>query len=174
MLLAAYKGTRPGAQGIANRIIRLRLGGPYSHVEVAFEPGDGVDELLPDGSAAPDADGALWAASSVAAERMPDHSFRRAGEIGGVRFKRIVFDPDRWDLVRVPADATVAVAYAIAQEGALYDWSLIAKFVAWIVPEDPGRLTCSEFAAAALQFPEPWRFDPCNLTAAARRLAMGG
>ncbi len=42
MLLASYTGTRPGLQGLANRAIRFRLGGPYSHTELVFEPGDGV------------------------------------------------------------------------------------------------------------------------------------
>ena len=46
MQLASYKSTRLGLQGIANRIIRLRLRGPYSHTEVVFEPGDGVDHLV--------------------------------------------------------------------------------------------------------------------------------
>ncbi len=58
MLLASYTSTRPGIQGIANRLIRWRLDGLTSHSEIVFTPFDGVDDLMPDGSAAPDADGA--------------------------------------------------------------------------------------------------------------------
>ncbi len=65
MLLASYTSTRPGLQGVANRVIRLRLSGLYSHNELVFFPGDGVDHLMPDGTCEP-IDGAYWAWSSVA------------------------------------------------------------------------------------------------------------
>ena len=68
MLLAFYKSTRPGLQGVANRVIRLRLRSIYSHCEVVFEPQDGVGHLMPDGSCEPGPAGELWCASSVAAE----------------------------------------------------------------------------------------------------------
>ena len=63
-----------------------------------FEPGDGVDDLMPRDSSVeaaqpstrPDASGALWCASSAAAEPIPLWSPRRAGRRGGVRFKRII------------------------------------------------------------------------------------
>ncbi len=80
MLIASYKSTRPGLQGIANRLIRLRLRSIYSHCEVVFEPLDNVGHLMPDGSCAPGPDGALWCASSVAAEALPAHSPRRAAQ----------------------------------------------------------------------------------------------
>lgn len=170
MLLASYKSTRPGWQGIANRLIRLRLRGRYSHCEVVFEPGDGVDDLMPDGACAPDANGALWCASSVAAERLPAHSPRRAGHVGGVRFKRIALDPARWDLIRVPSDPARAAMWFRAHQGDLYDWQLILGFLAWVVPHKDSRSTCSEACAAALGVPmqDAWRFDPCNLPAGFR------
>ena len=111
MLLASYKSTRPGIQGIANRIIRRRLRGQYSHSEIVFEPTDMVDALMPDGSAAP-IDGALWCVSSVAAEKLPPWSQTRAGRFGGVRFKRIALSPDRWDFVRLRGDARLAAVRA--------------------------------------------------------------
>lgn len=171
MQLASYTSTRPGLQGIANRIVRLRLSGRESHTEIVFEPGDGVDEFMPDGSCEP-VDGALWAASSVAIERMPHWSHRRADRRGGVRFKRIKFEPARWVLDPLPGDPVAAAVWFSAHEGALYDWRLIAKFVAWVMPEQADRFTCSEAGAEAAQFVEAWRFDPCNLRAAVRRLAV--
>lgn len=165
MLLASYKATRPGFQGIANRVIRLRLRSSYSHTEVVFEPGDPVGPLMPDGTTARGADGSLWCASSVAAEALPEHSPRRAGATGGVRFKRIVLNPDHWDVRRLAGGAGRAAQWFKEHEGELYDWQLILGFVSWAIPQKSRRWTCSEAAAAALSVPEEeaWRFDPASL-----------
>ena len=165
MLLASYKTTRPGLQGVANRVIRLRLRSIYSHTEVVFEPGDPVWHLMPDGSTARGADGSLWCASSVAAEALPEPSPRRAGKVGGVRFKRIVLNPDHWDVRRLAANPVAAAQWFRAHEGELYDWQLILGFVSWMIPQKSLRWTCSEAAAAALGVPEgeAWRFDPASL-----------
>lgn len=170
MLLAFYKSTRPGLQGIANRVIRLRLRSIYSHCEVVFEPQDGVGHLMPDGSCEPGPDGALWCASSVAAEALPTHSTRRASKMGGVRFKRITLNPDHWDVRRVACSPTQAAQWFKAHEGELYDWQLILGFVSWVIPQKAMRWTCSEASAAASGAPEAdaWRFDPANLGGAAR------
>jgi hypothetical protein len=170
MLLASYKSTRPGLQGLANRAIRLRLRGPYSHTEVVFEPHDQVGRLMPDGTTAPGADGGLWCASSVAAERLPAHSPRRAGRVGGVRFKRIVLDPGHWDLLPLPFDAVRAATWFHAHQGALYDWQLILGFLSWLIPGKAGRWTCSEASAEATDYPDSERFDPCNLRASVAAL----
>lgn len=170
MLIASYKVTRPGLQGLFNRIIRLRLRAPYSHSEVVFEPGDGVGQFMPDGIAAQGQDGSLWCASSVAAEALPAYSPRRPGKKGGVRFKRVVLDPDHWDIVKVDCDPLAAAQWFKAHEGELYDWQLILGFVSWVVPQKSQRWTCSESAAAALGIAEEeaWRFDPVNLHAASQ------
>lgn len=170
MQLASYTSTRPGLQGWVNRIIRLRLRGKYSHNEVVFEPGDGVDHLMPDGSCEPDATGALWCASSVAAERLPMYSPRRPGKVGGVRFKRIALKPAHWDVEPYQRDPKAAAAWFKRNEGARYDWALILGFVAWVLawfaPERHDRFTCSEAGAAAGGYADAWRFDPCVLHSA--------
>lgn len=165
MLLASYKSTRPGLQGLANRAIRLRLRGIYSHTEVVFEPQDRVGHMMPDGTTARCDDGSLWCASSVAAERLPAHSPRRAGKVGGVRFKRIVLDPGHWDVRRLAADPAAAAQWFKRHEGELYDWQLVLGFLSWVIPQKSRRWTCSEAAAAACGVPdvEAWRFDPANL-----------
>ena len=165
MLLASYTGTRPGLQGLANVLIRLRLRGAYSHNELVFQPGDGVDRFMPDGTCEP-VDGALWCVSSVAGERLPAHSPRRAGHVGGVRFKRIRLDPTHWETVTLDRDPVHAAAHARLLQGALYDWQLIAAFLAWFMPHKASRYTCSELVAALLRHPDPHRFDPCVLHAA--------
>lgn len=169
MKLASYLGTRPGLVGLANIAIRARLKGKVSHSEIVFEPGDGVDSFMPDGTLAPTADGALWCASSVAADRMPAWSRRRAGKIGGVRFKRIVMnDPQKWVLRPLYADPLHAALWAREHEGIPYDWQLIAGYLAWFIPQSPGGVDCSEAAASMAGLPDPWRFDPCVLDAAVR------
>jgi len=167
MLIANYKATRPGLQGLFNRIIRLRLRSQYSHSEIVFEPGDGVGHLMPDGTAEPDQGGALWCASSVAAEALPAFSTRRPGKTGGVRFKRVALKPSHWDLVRLDCDPVAAAQWFKAHEGELYDWQLILGFVSWLIPQKSRRWTCSEACAAALGVPkdDAWRFDPVNLRA---------
>ena len=163
MLLASYKSTRPGIQGIANRLIRWRLRGIYSHSEIVFEPTDGVDDLMPDGSAAPDADGALWCVSSVAAERLPAWSQARAGRYGGVRFKRIALSPERWDFVRLHGDARLAAIRARFVEGDAYDWPGVAGFVWWPIRALAGWWSCAELCSYLIGIDEPERQDPCSL-----------
>lgn len=169
MLLASYKSTRAGWRGLANRLIRWRLDGQYSHTEVVFEPGDGVDALMPDGDCQPDAGGALWCASSVATERLPAWSHYRAGGIGGVRFKRITLDPTKWELIAVDTDPRFAARTFVVSQGRPYSWRLIAKTVAWAVAMGRSRqTTCSQISAEALGIAQQdaWRFDPCTLHAA--------
>lgn len=124
---------------------------------------------MPDGSAARGKDGALWCASSVAAEALPGFSKRRAGKSGGVRFKRVVLDPTRWDIVKVAFDPVITAQWFKAHEGEKYDWQLILGFMSWVIPQKNQRWTCSEAVAAALGIPErdAWRFDPANLGIAA-------
>ncbi|HSV81499.1 MAG TPA: hypothetical protein VLK85_20065 [Ramlibacter sp.] len=172
MKLASYMSTRPGVQGVFNRLIRWRLDGLYSHTELVFEPGDGVDRLMPDGTCQPGPDEALWCVSSVAAERMPPWSRRRAGRLGGVRFKRIRLEPARWDVIDYPAGPMRAAILACEVEGELYDWQLISAYIAWLIPHKADRWSCSEIAAWLGGIDDSWRFDPCALRAAV--MAMGG
>ena len=166
MLLASYQSTRSMPQGVGNIVIRARLGGLFSHSEAVFEPGDGVDALMPDGTCEPDKDGALWCFSSVAVERLPQWSRRRAGHIGGCRSKRIVLDPKKWDTLPAPFDPEYSARKAFSMEGMLYDWQQIFGYVAWFIPEKEGRASCAEAVATVFGFDDPYRFDPCNLRAA--------
>lgn len=49
MKVAFYKGTRPGMGGLFNRIVRLWLRGPYSHVELVFPNGLSASSSFLDG-----------------------------------------------------------------------------------------------------------------------------
>lgn len=170
MKLASYKGTRPGLQGIVNRLIRWRFDGLHSHTEVVFEPTDDVSEFMPDWTTQPHEDGALWCASSVAVEVLPSWSPKRPGKAGGVRFKRIVLDPEKWDVIPYPGDAKAAAKLFHEKQGTLYNWELCLKYVAFFMPMKDDREACSQVSAAAGGFNDAWRFDPCTLHVAVSRL----
>ena len=173
MKAAFFLGTRePWYVGLGNRLVRLRLGSQISHCELVFEPGDGVDDLMPDGTCAPvpiGNGGLYWAGSSAAAEPIPPWSPRRAGSKGGIRFKRLDVDAcigaqPQWLLVDVPwANARAAAIWFKDHQGALYDWQGIFGFVAWPIPGRAQRWACHEAVAAALGHPAPARTDPAAL-----------
>ena len=89
--------------------------------------------------------------------------------MGGVRIKRIAFDPARWRLLPVPAHVDVerAARWFAEHAGDRYDWALISKSLAWLMPEAATRWTCSESVAAACGLRDAWRYDPCTLIATA-------
>lgn len=49
MHLALYKGTRPGLQGVYNRLVRWWTASPYSHCEVVFSDGVSASSSWVDG-----------------------------------------------------------------------------------------------------------------------------
>jgi hypothetical protein len=168
MKLAFFVGKRPWYLGL----IRLRLRSRISHCELVFEPGDGVDALMPDGACAPDAQGALWCASSTARQSIPAWSARRPGCTGGVRFARIVLAGPDWITVGLPwasrADKERAALWFKQHQGALYDWQLIAGFVAWLIPGKANRWACHEACAQALDLAGGHRLEPAALCEIAR------
>lgn len=164
MKLLAYHSTRKGLKGLENIFIRLRLRGRFSHTEIMFEPGDLVDDYMPDKTCQPNAYGAYWCASSVSFERMRNDSAVRAGELGGLRFKRIIPDPAKWTILKTPgANPNNAARYAYTNEGKKYDWLLILSFLFWFLPNKRSWGMCSEECAEMLGYDDAWRFDPCNL-----------
>lgn len=156
--------------GLGNILIRLRLRGRFSHTELVFEPGDGVDHLMPDGTCQPDASGALWCVSSTGLERIPAWSSRRPGRRGGVRMKRIALDECKWTLDELKTDPVHVAQRARENEGRLYDWQLVLGFLAWVIPNKASRVMCNEICLELLGVPDAWRFDPCSTRAAVKGL----
>lgn len=141
MQLALYKGTRPGLAGLFNRVVRWWTNGPYSHCEIVLQALDGSQMLC---------------ASSSNTD-------------GGVRFKAIDLDPERWDLIALPAEnATAVIRWFDAHLGEGYDFIGLAGFVLRRSDGSKRRWFCSEACAAALGLDEPWRFCPNTLAALAR------
>ena len=91
---------------------------------------------------------------------------------GGVRAKRIEFDPEHWDLIELPdADAASAVKWFEDHAGLKYDVLGLAGFVIRSLPDDRRKYFCSESVAASLGFDEAWRLDPNTFAAVLRRMA---
>lgn len=85
---------------------------------------------------------------------------------GGVRFKRIEFDPDHWEIIEVGGDEATARAWFVAHEGRGYDLMGTARFLFGVIPQDPDKWFCSEAVAAALGLRDSWRYGPCGLFSA--------
>lgn len=166
MKLISYTGTRSGFAGLGSILVRVRLKSAYSHTEVMFEPGDGVEHLVPDGNLEPTEEG-YWCASSVASDTLPDWSVRRKGKIGGVRFKRIQVDSGKWNIQDCQFDPVRAADWFHRHEGECYDWKHIFSFIG-IIPnlifsQSFTKWTCAEACGAAFGFGSPDIFDPHNL-----------
>jgi len=86
---------------------------------------------------------------------------------GGVRLKRIEYDPARWDFVELPfADETAARRWFQLRDGRVpYDLLGNLRFVLGFVPQSRRGRFCSEAIAEALGFPDPWRHGPNGLAA---------
>lgn len=85
---------------------------------------------------------------------------------GGVRLKRIDYDPEHWDFIELPAHLEPAArAWFEQHQGEPYDLPGNLRFVWWMVRDAPQGWFCSEAAAAALGLREPWRLGPNGLAA---------
>ena len=164
MLLASYVGVRPGLQGLNNRLISYRLKTKITHNELVFEDCDGVDDLMPDKTTKIDSEGKLWCASSVIAEKLPDFSPVRPGGFGGVRFKRIDIYNGNWLTIKLPFSREKRIQAAKwfkDNQGAYYDYPLIAEYVLWALGKDKfDAYICSESIAASLGIGDPFRINP--------------
>lgn len=93
-------------------------------------------------------------------------------EDGGVRFKRIEFDPERWDFTTLPPHMeTAAITWFEQHLGQSYDLVGNLHFIVSPVPQRKGKWFCSEAVAAALGVAAPWRYSPATLFSTL--LAMG-
>ena len=83
---------------------------------------------------------------------------------GGVRAKRIEFDPAHWDFIGLPWAHEFEVKAFFAQTaGAPYGWTdLVLRQVLNKGGDSPGYF-CSEWVAAALGLPNPQTFNPGTL-----------
>lgn len=93
---------------------------------------------------------------------------------GGVRLKRITYDPAHWDFIDLPPSLEPhARDWFERNAGAPYDLMGNVRFVLPIVPASSSGWFCSEAMAAALKLKEPWRFGPNGLAALLRSILKG-
>lgn len=86
----------------------------------------------------------------------------------GVRFKNIVYNPDKWDFFEIPdiyeADARVWFQQRIGQG---YDLVGNARFALGFLNPPENKWFCSEAVAASLGVIDAWRISPNSLVAIA-------
>ncbi|HEV2612548.1 MAG TPA: hypothetical protein VGU61_19960 [Noviherbaspirillum sp.] len=88
---------------------------------------------------------------------------------GGVRFKKIDFNPDHWDFVDLPLYLEVpARDWFMQHMGQPYDILGNIHFILSPIGHDKRKWFCSEAMAAALGFEDPHRYDPGTLHSALR------
>lgn len=79
---------------------------------------------------------------------------------GGVQLTAMAFD-DQWDVIDIEGDEPKARQWFSDHIGQPYDLLGLFGFVWRRGEHERGRSFCTESCAAALGFPQPWRFDPC-------------
>ncbi len=92
-------------------------------------------------------------------------------EDGGVRFKRIEFDPARWDFIELPwADEQKARDWFERNKGKAYDLMGNVRFIADPLADGKDKWFCSESLAEALGIEDSWRYGPNALAAVLRSI----
>ena len=87
-------------------------------------------------------------------------------EDGGVRFKDINFDTDRWDFIPLPvARERRARDWFKDHEGESYNLMGNVNQVIGFIPPAKNKSFCSEAVAASLGMHDPWRYGPNTLAA---------
>lgn len=91
---------------------------------------------------------------------------------GGVRFKRIEYDPARWDFIELESqfDEEEARTWFVVHQGMKYDLLGLVGFMIRPIKGHSNRVVCSEAVMEALGFSQGYRFDPCNMAVTLRRL----
>lgn len=80
---------------------------------------------------------------------------------GGVRFKEIEYDPDKWDIFDLAwADEKYAYQYFVTNMGRPYNVLGNVHFVFGFIRGNSNGLFCSEACAGALGLENSWQFAP--------------
>lgn len=148
--LASYRGSARGLSRIVGVVIRWVTRSEFSHCEIAV-------------LAAEPTGGAPWF-----------KCYSASGMDGGVRSRYMPLPSERWVLTPLPPEVA-GRAYELQKANWLadYDWAGVARFAAAVLfrKEHPKRWFCSEFCAAAMGLPDPWRWTPADLKIIAEHLA---
>lgn len=133
-----------GRKRLFNRLVSWWTNGPYSHVECLLMEGqDG--KFLCGGSSMMD---------------------------GGVRMKLMPLIPDHWDIIEIPNHSVPVIEWFKIHDHEAYDTLGLFGFIGRRGTQWQSKWFCSEAVAAALDFKEPYRYDPNTLFDAL--MAAGG
>lgn len=124
-----------------SKAIKLKTSSDYSHVEMIFPQHKIYDPVK---------------------DRMLSLCFSSYEKEGGVRFKFIHINPEKWDIITIPIEEykiPKLLAYAASLCDCKYDWAGIFGFVLPFIRQRPTRFFCSEVVVYVLQqtfnkFPE--------------------
>ena len=79
----------------------------------------------------------------------------------GVRFKRIDYDPHKWEFLVLPQDKELSARdWFQVHDGEPYDVLGNFRFLADFLSNSPNKWFCNEALLAALGAHDPWRFGP--------------
>ncbi len=121
-----FKGTREGAAGDTDKLVRKMTNGPYSHSALLFSDG-----VLGEATNVDDA-GVRFRANLVLSSK--DWDFVELSDF----------------------DEAVARAWFTQHEGAPYDYNGAMRMTDSSLKQDPNAWYCSEACTAALGLPRPW------------------
>lgn len=131
MRAAFYKGTRPGWQGMYNRLVRLWTRGKYSHMELVLN------------------DSGLSGSSSFV-----DGGVR----CKFIEYSESNWD---FLELSVPLSAQLRVlVWLNGHHGAAYDFWGNIRFMLGFIPHSKDKYQCAEACMEALGFEDAWRFEP--------------
>ncbi len=92
---------------------------------------------------------------------------------GGVRFKKIDFDPAHWDFVELPGHLEPAARQWFTEhEGQAYDLLGNARVLFILLPLSRDKTFCASALAAALGISGGWRFGPNALHSVLRSISI--
>lgn len=90
---------------------------------------------------------------------------------GGVRFKKIDFNPDNWDILELPVEwEAYARLWFKTNEGKAYDLMGNVFLALGFFSDSYDKFFCSEAAASALKLDQAFRFEPNSLYPVVKRL----
>lgn len=83
---------------------------------------------------------------------------------GGVRFKKIDYDPAHWDIIEVgDREEFNARMWFEDHEGESYDLIGNLHFIFGFVGDNRHKWSCAEAVAEAMGIPDSWRINPNSL-----------
>lgn len=83
---------------------------------------------------------------------------------GGVRFKKIEYNPKYWDFITIPGlSEEQARKWFEEHEGSKYDLLGNLHFVLPVIGDSKSRFSCAEAIASSIGMIDAWRYSPNSL-----------